>query len=597
MPTDIGPNVGLQNLAEGVGSLADQLFRARQFKAQQEQQRVENLRATEESKRKGQMDYMTALNYAQSAIKDGNMPLAAAIMAPYGGKVGEAGHDQADQPMPPSFMQQGPAPQAQPMPPADQQQSPPPAPQPQMTSQMSRAQTAANRFTDMLHQSLQDGGMPTQQPPAPVPPSVAASAPQAQQPPLPGAPPEAHAAHFTGRLPQAGMGDATMAPGGMPEAQSQNPLIAANEAGNRRRVLEINGPYGKMTIDPQEHEQEMRQRQDRQRTENQAVFDQFASRVGEDPSFQKYAPILSSLVVDKEPLSGAKLMEGWKYLHAKDADEEMRRLMMGQRLAINDYNQGQMNKRSAGRDAAISKGKGVMTPTGEDASLRGWNAQAETQFNNYWKQQEGTKNLAAARGYLSVLQDLESGNSAQMIGGVGKWVKEASGGSAVVTENEIKRYATEAIPWTAQAEKMFDYWAKGAEVPPEYVAPFTEALKKSIVARQRGIVNQIGLGAQSIFTADQNPEMAAYAKKAYLRATSGLLTSGQLRGFISRREKETEGGGRVPLGTTPKPGNVADSLRGKIEAASELKQIDAAIKTATPEQRALLEARRAQIQQ
>jgi hypothetical protein len=177
-----------------------------------------------------------------------------------------------------------------------------------------------------------------------------------------------------------------------------------------------------------------------------------------------------------------------------------------------------------------------------DTSERGWHSQAENSIQRYYTSQGYSDAVKSFRGYKEMLSDLKSGNTAQMMGGLGAWVKEKSGGSSVVTENEIKRYAESAIPWTATAEKAFNYWVKGGKLPPAYVKPFTSALEKSVISRQRGIVEQIGLGAQASLMADPSPEIRAMAPSAYTRAVTPLMSAAELKEFIEKQGGRGTGG-------------------------------------------------------
>lgn len=187
-----------------------------------------------------------------------------------------------------------------------------------------------------------------------------------------------------------------------------------------------------------------------------------------------------------------------------------------------------------------------------DASARGWNTQGEQLFKNYTASQGYTGQVASNRAYSSMLEDLKSGNTALMTGGLGAWVKEKSGGSAVVTENEIQRYLTSAMPWTEELAKQFNYWVKAdPQLDQSYVKPFIDALEKVVLERQRKSIEHIGKGAKATFLADENPEVRAQANAAYTRAITPLMSSEQLDEFIGQREGETAAPAGAGAGPRP----------------------------------------------
>jgi len=196
-------------------------------------------------------------------------------------------------------------------------------------------------------------------------------------------------------------------------------------------------------------------------------------------------------------------------------------------------------------------GQRRMTPGQDATNARGWHSQAEGTLKTYLASQGYTRHVAALDGYRAMLDDMESGNTAQIMGGLGGWVKEKSGGSAVITESEIKRYLESAIPWDERAQKSFDYWLKGGKVDKAYVKPFTEALRKSIIGRQRGVIERIGKGARATLMADPNEEVRSMADAAYIRAVTPLMSEEQLDAFIRERE---EGRSGLDVVSEAKPG-------------------------------------------
>jgi len=336
---------------------------------------------------------------------------------------------------------------------------------------------------------------------------------------------------------------------------SANPVkkaFATQQAQNKRMAQMLTGQYGgqRWSIDPEAKRQERGQRLDE-------AFGQ-----SQDPLTQELYPqmrpalLASDQGVDStdvfKHIQGEKANRAAASRQAQAEDLANRRMTQQEALAImRDQRSDENSRRMA---MAILGAAGKRADAATSAATRGWNTQGEQLFKNYTGSQGYSKQVEATRGYENMLADLKSGNTALMMGGLGAWVKEKSGGSAVVTENEIKRYLTTSMPWTEELNRQFNYWVKGdPQLSPTYVQPFVDALEKTIVQRQRGIVERIGKGAQATFLADENPEIRDQSEAAYIRAISPLMSGDQLDEFIKQRKAQTAA--PIPVqGKSPTPG-------------------------------------------
>lgn len=292
-----------------------------------------------------------------------------------------------------------------------------------------------------------------------------------------------------------------------------------------RWVTELPGGQ-RVEFDPKE-------RQRFQQEQNQERQERLMALLG-DPSL---TPDMKRAIATRAGLTGAGATgaEGAQIMGA-ESREDAQGFKAGQSEKYDltaDQKMEIARRRAAGRPS----GPDGMTPAQKETQERGWHSQAETVLQRYQQSQGYGSQVTSLRGYEAMLDDLKSGNTAQMMGGIGAWVKEKSGGSAVITENEIKRHATSAIPWNERVEKEFNYWLKGGQVDQGYVKPFREALEKAIIDRHRGIIDRIGKGASAALLADPHPEVQQYADSAYTRLTTPLRSGEELDRFINEKKK------------------------------------------------------------
>jgi hypothetical protein len=463
------------------GDVGNAIVDAYQARTQRDAMLAQQLRGDRDDSRQAQQDFQASLLKAHAAAAAGDYDLARSIMAPYGGQMGQRAAADA----------------------------------PDWSPKLNQDEVS---FADSLGQFQ--------------------GAPQ-------GAP---------GQAPAPGSGEASDAAEEGVIQQRLNPqpppnMLAsaaqADQAKKQRMAKFLNGVYNgqQWTIDPEAARQAQQERSDKAFYDASGEDSDMADIVREQYPAQRAAAMAAGQTLDaqqtlKDFQGEAKLRRQEGADAARIAHQDAQQQLQWAMGVMRDQRSDENNRRMA---AAIL-GAASMRGSGQDnTNNRGWNAQGETLLKNYTSSQGYSKQVEGLRSYENMLADLKSGNTALMMGGLGAWVKEKSGGSAVVTENEIKRYLQSSIPWTTEMERQFNYWAKGdTRLDQKYVKPFTDALESTIISRQKGIIERIGKGAKASFLADENPEIQAQANAAYTRTVSPLLAPEQLDAFIKEREAQRD---------------------------------------------------------
>jgi hypothetical protein len=475
--------LGDLSASRGISSLRESLVRMAQEERQRQRDAAETLRYGDQVKRQKQQDFQTAQIKANEALAAGDTQLAQSIMAPYGGQMG---------------------PRAA-------------ATSPDWAPKLNQGEIDFADTLPMNRPGAQGQWKPqeTADPSLSDPNAIAEST---------------AAADWKSTLPE-------------PFATA----VKTEKAKQQKMVDVLRGTFNgqEWSLDPTAAREASMQRADK------AFYDASGEETDEAEQIREQYPQLRATYAaagqDIDPkgvFAQFRADAAGKRAEASAmAREEMANKRMQQQWEISGLNREQSDLNNRRMTGAIGAGAKIRGASAESASNRGWNTQAEGMFKNYTASQGYSKQVEATRGYENMLADLKSGNTALMMGGLGAWVKEKSGGSAVVTENEIKRYLTSSMPWTNELERQFNYWVQGdPSLSQEYVKPFVDALEQTIVQRQRGIIDRIGKGAQATLLADENPEIRAQADGAYIRAITPLLGSDELDDFIAQRKAQTSPG-------------------------------------------------------
>ena len=146
------------------------------------------------------------------------------------------------------------------------------------------------------------------------------------------------------------------------------------------------------------------------------------------------------------------------------------------------------------RDAARSRGASTPPkPSGTDELPL--TREARMQLDSLKKGSDYKALVSSYNNYSSILSDLNSGNDALIRRGIGLYGKEASGGSSVVTENELKRYVDQVGGKWNEVEKSWRTLVQTngdtTGIPPDQLKIFQQALSLSLVPRAAAKLNTV----------------------------------------------------------------------------------------------------------
>lgn len=133
--------------------------------------------------------------------------------------------------------------------------------------------------------------------------------------------------------------------------------------------------------------------------------------------------------------------------------------------------------------------------------------------------------VTAYRTYQDVLSQLNSGNDALVRRAVGMIAKEASGGSAVVTENELKRYVDEVGGKWQQLEKSWNTLVQtgdGTAIPAQQIKIFSEAMAKGLIPRAEAKLRAITAMVDKSLAENPNVGLRKYRQNAIDQLLGGI---------------------------------------------------------------------------